>query len=353
MEQLGIRPTPRSWRLRLGALAQSGDGAGALHAWQEMRAAGLAFDPLAQASVFTAAGASGDLALLRSFFDDQLQDGCMGTPEAFAAAYGGISAWGRRAADARADELASDYENGFPLSTPNPAQHQYERGLAAALLRQMEEAQKVVGVGHTASTLRALVAALGHTGGAARVRSALHAADLPLTAPLLSAAVAACCRSGRVADATAILERARKQGLEPDARTFTSLIAGCSFGKQSDLAWDLLGQLRERGMAPGTHAYNALLKVECFSHGPDAGLRVLNAMHTAAVPADTVTWTTLLATGQRAGRQDIVDQALEELRGDGNVSDDVDDKTPKQQAQGNALAEHWRGFYAQDDDDEW
>lgn len=348
MSSLGVKPTARSWRLRLGALARSRDAEGALHALREMRDAGFPQTPATQSAAFAAVGASGALPLLHTLFQEQLSAGCMGTAEAFAAAYGAVAAWGRATADARAEELASDLKEE-PEGAATSG-HLYQRSLASALLRQMEEAQAAAGVRHTAASLLALVSALGFAGLGQRVRGAVRASKLPLTAPLLRAAVSACCRAGHVGDATALLHEARRQGVEPDAPVFTSLIAGCSFGGQSELAWQLLEQLRARGMAPGTHAYNALLKVECFAKGPDAGLRVLRAMHAASVVPDVVTWTTLLAAAKRAGRPDLVDEVLPELErlrapaGDGDAPEGDD---------AGAAPEHWRGYYAQDDEDEW
>lgn len=50
-------------------------------------------------------------------------------------------------------------------------------------------------------------------------------------------------------------------GLAPDVHTYTSLIAGCAYGRQAALARELLRQMRERGIQPSTWTHNALIKV--------------------------------------------------------------------------------------------
>lgn len=341
MEGLGIKPTPRGWRLRLAALARAADGERAEAVLAEMEGAGVPLDAGGQAAAFAALGAGGDLQALRSFFLDRLAKGAVASAQAFAGAYGGVLAWARAQADARAGALAADAEGwagreregagpptdappgvgpaaaSGPQRTPLPrrapgqdASRVSQRHLAAALVRAMEDAQAVVEVAHDASSLAALVGALGATGAAGRVRTLLAGSGVAPSQALLNAGVAACAREGRVADAARLLADFRGAGVAPDARTYTSLIAGCSFGRQGALAWDLLGRMRERGLAPGAPTFNALVKVECHVAGPDGGLAAVNAMLTAGVKPDVVTWTTLLAAGRQAGREDVVQQVL-------------------------------------------
>uniref|UniRef100_A0A1D2A084 PROP1-like PPR domain-containing protein n=1 Tax=Auxenochlorella protothecoides TaxID=3075 RepID=A0A1D2A084_AUXPR len=372
MEGLGIKPTPRGWRLRLAALARAADGERAEAVLAEMEGAGVPLDAGGQAAAFAALGAGGDLQALRSFFLDRLAKGAVASAQAFAGAYGGVLAWARAQADARAGALAADAEGwagreregagpptdappgvgpaaaSGPQRTPLPrrapgqdASRVSQRHLAAALVRAMEDAQAVVEVAHDASSLAALVGALGATGAAGRVRTLLAGSGVAPSQALLNAGVAACAREGRVADAARLLADFRGAGVAPDARTYTSLIAGCSFGRQGALAWDLLGRMRERGLAPGAPTFNALVKVECHVAGPDGGLAAVNAMLTAGVKPDVVTWTTLLAAGRQAGREDVVQQALEELRALQATREDA------------ARDAQWRGHYAVDEDDEW
>lgn len=51
------------------------------------------------------------------------------------------------------------------------------------------------------------------------------------------------------------------KGLAPDAHTYTSLIAGCAYGRQAALARELLRQMQQRGLQPSAWTRNALLKV--------------------------------------------------------------------------------------------
>lgn len=50
-------------------------------------------------------------------------------------------------------------------------------------------------------------------------------------------------------------------GLSPDAHTYTSLIAGCAYGRQAALARELLRHMQQRGVQPSVWTHNAMLKV--------------------------------------------------------------------------------------------
>ncbi len=49
-------------------------------------------------------------------------------------------------------------------------------------------------------------------------------------------------------------------GLSPDVHTYTSLIAGCAYGRQAALARELMRHMQQRGVQPSTWTHNAMLK---------------------------------------------------------------------------------------------
>lgn len=146
--------------------------------------------------------------------------------------------------------------------------------------------------------------------------------------------------------ATAALACLQAQGLSPDVHTFTSLIAGCAYGRQAALARELLRQMQRRGLQPSPWTHNALLKVwlqqgffvlglqcrhlllvlpgtpsvaalgcslhlphapapapvaclpaqvECWTYGVDAGHALVRQMAQQGIEPDRATWSTLLA----------------------------------------------------------
>ena len=50
-------------------------------------------------------------------------------------------------------------------------------------------------------------------------------------------------------------------GLSPDVHTYTSLIAGCAYGRQAALARELMRHMQQRGVQPTAWTHNAMLKV--------------------------------------------------------------------------------------------
>lgn len=50
-------------------------------------------------------------------------------------------------------------------------------------------------------------------------------------------------------------------GLSPDVHTYTSLIAGCAYGRQAALARELLRHMQQLGVQPSVWTHNAMLKV--------------------------------------------------------------------------------------------
>ena len=88
-------------------------------------------------------------------------------------------------------------------------------------------------------------------------------------------------------------------GLSPDVHTYTSLIAGCAYGRQAALARELLRQMQQRGIQPTAWTYNALLNVECWTYGVDAGAALLRSLVAQGMQPDRATWNTLLACESR------------------------------------------------------
>jgi pentatricopeptide repeat protein len=68
-------------------------------------------------------------------------------------------------------------------------------------------------------------------------------------------------------------------GLEPAPHVFVSLIACCAYLHMPKLGRSLFSDMRERGIAPSLHAYNALLKMEAHCGGGlDAALRLVQVI---------------------------------------------------------------------------
>lgn len=54
-------------------------------------------------------------------------------------------------------------------------------------------------------------------------------------------------------------------------------------------------QMQQRGIEPTAWTYNALLNVECWTYGVDAGVALLQSLVARGVQPDRATWNTLLA----------------------------------------------------------
>lgn len=53
--------------------------------------------------------------------------------------------------------------------------------------------------------------------------------------------------------------------------------------------------MQQRGIEPTAWTYNALLNVECWTYGVDAGVALLQSLVARGVQPDRATWNTLLA----------------------------------------------------------
>ncbi|KAL4855833.1 Pentatricopeptide repeat-containing protein [Chlorella vulgaris] len=206
-------------------------------------------------------------------------------------------------------------------------------------------------------------------------RVTLRRSQLAPSLPIFNAAISACTRVGRwhLADGVALLHAMLAAGLQPDVYTYTSLISGCASGKQAGLARELWRQMIERGIRPTIVTHNAMLKVEVFSHGVDAGAAFLQGMARQGTQPDRVSWSTLLAAARYSKRGDIARLAMAELGMRQQESDDDGEGgTHAAAAAAAAAGDHeaaapeaaaaaaeddhrWHGYYSQGDDDldEW
>ncbi|KAI3424904.1 hypothetical protein D9Q98_008288 [Chlorella vulgaris] len=206
-------------------------------------------------------------------------------------------------------------------------------------------------------------------------RVTLRRSQLAPSLPIFNAAISACTRVGRwhLADGVALLHAMLAAGLQPDVYTYTSLISGCASGKQAGLAQELWRQMIERGIRPTIVTHNAMLKVEVFSHGVDAGAAFLQGMVQQGTQPDRVSWSTLLAAARYSKRGDIARLAMAELgmrqhesdEGEGGThtaaaaaaaaAGDHEAAAPEAAAAASEEDHRWHGYYSQGDDDldEW
>ncbi|EFN53008.1 hypothetical protein CHLNCDRAFT_54108 [Chlorella variabilis] len=194
----------------------------------------------------------------------------------------------------------------------------------------------------------------------------LQRAHLAPSLPVFNAAIGACTRVGRwhMADAVALLHSMMSAGLSPDVHTYTSLISGCAFGRQAALARELWRQMEERGIRPNIVTHNAMVKVELFTYGVDAGTAYLRRMVQQGLDPDRASWSTLLVAARLAKRGDVADMALQQLAGREEEEEAAAAEAARLEEAAAAVAaaagvavlddHRWHGYYEQqEEEDEW
>ncbi|CAN0160591.1 unnamed protein product, partial [Laminaria digitata] len=125
---------------------------------------------------------------------------------------------------------------------------------------------------------------------------------------------AACGRGKRWKPAVDLLETMRRQGLTPDAFSYSAAISACKNCERWEMALELLDDMRRRGLGKNLHSLNAAIAA-CASAGRwEPAMEILRGMETNGPKPDVFTYGSAIDAMAQGGKVDLALQTLRRMR---------------------------------------
>lgn len=140
----------------------------------------------------------------------------------------------------------------------------------------------------------------------------------PVNRIMYNSTLAALARSPKWRVALSILQEMRDaDDVAPDTYTFNAALMACVHGRQGELAWALLGEMRGAGIAPDVFTFSHLAAV-CGQEGKwEDALSLVHEMKRAGLRPNCVTYNSVIVALGNGGEPDRAVEVLDTMREEG------------------------------------